>query len=429
MSRPHRLYARFRRSVRRIGRRTAPDLIDTSAAGAARFVRSLRGAGYCPFLLADDHTAAACPEVVDELSAPGSSWILPGTPRVVPAIETSRELSRRIEAAGTTPMLVVVGAGTLTDIAKHAALSADVPVIALPTAPSVDAYASARSALRIDGYHRTPSCRVPAAVLSCADVIEAAPDELILAGLGDLTAKLIARIDWEVSSIVTGEPFDRAQADWCAFCARSAVASLRHGTLRSAAIPALDALMVSGLSMQLIGASRPAASAEHTLAHLWEIAVPFDPSQTDLHGLLVTTAIRTVVERYRSICAALSTGKAPSGSAHDIAAAEAGWRDRVPVEMSPFTGKMEEESAGRSLGETEVTRRRDAIAVNRGRIVELCGALDDAERALDALDRAGIGAYEAQIPDVWVTRAIDWVRYLRNRYSLFDVEFEMGWTV
>ncbi len=411
-----------------IGRRIEPDLIDTSAAGAARFVRNLRSAGYRPFLLADDHTALACPEVVEELYRPGSAWVLPGTPRVVPAIETSRQLSGRVKALDAPVVLVVVGAGTLTDIAKHAALEADVPVIAIPTAPSVDAYASARSALRIDGYHRTPVCRVPAAVLGCADVIEAAPDELILAGLGDLTAKLIARIDWEVSSIVTGEPFDRASADWCAFSARSAMAALRHGTLRSAAIPALDALMVSGLSMQLIGASRPAASAEHTLAHLWEIAVPFDASQTDLHGLLVTTAIRTVVDHYRSIVAALRSGTLPSGSARDIAAFEAGWRGRVPVEMSPFVGKMEEESAGRVLDAGEVTRRRDVIAANRDRIIEVCGGLDDAERAIDALDRAGIGAHEPPIPQEWVERAVDWVRYLRNRYSLFDVAFEMGWT-
>ena len=416
-----RLYPRYRHITRREA--SAPRIVTGTPDDLARRVRDLaREADDAVWLVADANTAAAAPEIVDALPA-ARATILPGTPTVVPEIELAEGFARSVTESDSR-ILVVIGGGSLTDLAKYAARVADVGLISVPSAASVDAYNSARSALRIDGYHRTPDARVPDAVLASPQIIEAAPAELTLAGIGDLVAKIIARLDWELGALVTGEPFSLRETDWSARAARHALARLRHGGLDAAAFPALDALLVTGRAMRVGGSSRSAASSEHTIAHLWEVAIADEVES--LHGLLVVRAAQYVVRAYEWILERLASGTAASEPWPRQE--EAGWQERVPADMQPFLGKMREESAGRVVNDVSVAERRGRIDQNRGAIVELARrTLSDAGRGLAALDAAGIASILPQVPDHWVGRGLQWVKYLRNRYSMFDLAFEMGW--
>jgi glycerol dehydrogenase-like iron-containing ADH family enzyme len=414
------LYPRYRELTRR--ETGGPRVVTASPRVLARGLRTLaRETGGRVWVVADRNTAAAAPEVIDALEGRSGATILAGTPPVVPEIEIAQAIARESAEAGSRAM-VVVGSGSLTDLAKYAARLNGVELISVPTAASVDAYTSARSALRIEGYHRTPDARVPSAILASPDIVEAAPDSLTLAGLGDLVAKLYARLDWELASLVTGEAFSRREADWSARAARHALARLRHGGLEEAALPALDALLVTGRTMRIFGSSRSAASSEHTIAHLWEVAA----GDVHYHGLLVTLASRYVLEAYRWILERLA---APARADQPWPRqAEADWQSRVPDDMAPFLGKMREESAGRTVDDASVSERRARIDRHRGVIVELVRrTLDDVGRALATLNDAGIERHLPEIAPHWVQRGLEWVKYLRNRYSMFDLAFEMGW--
>ncbi len=416
-----RLYPRYRHLTRREA--SAPRVVTGTPVELARRVGNLAlEADGEVWLVADTNTAGAAPEIVDALP-PSRTTILPGTPTVVPEIELAEDFARTIAESGSRA-LVVIGGGSLTDLAKYAAKVADVSLVSVPSAASVDAYNSARSALRIEGYHRTPEARVPDAILASPQIIQAAPAELTLAGLGDLVAKIIARLDWELGAIVTGEPFTARETDWSARAARHALARLRHGGLDAAAFPALDALLVTGRAMRVGGSSRSAASSEHTIAHLWEVAIADEVES--LHGLLVVRAAQYVVRAYEWILERLASGAAASETWPRQE--EAGWQARVPEDMQPFLGKMREESAGRVVNDVSVAERRGRIDQNRGPIVELARrTLSDAGRGLAALDAGGIASILPQVPDHWVGRGLRWVKYLRNRYSMFDLAFEMGW--
>jgi glycerol-1-phosphate dehydrogenase [NAD(P)+] len=385
--------------------------------------RAAKALGHRIWLLADENTAAAAPELVDALGGGERASMLPGTPAVVPEIALAEQIAAEAVEAGSRA-IVVIGGGTLTDLAKYAARVADLELLCVPSAASVDAYTSARSALRIAGYHRTPDARVPTAILASPAIIDAAPDPLKLAGLGDLVAKLIARLDWQLGAFVTGEEFALREADWSAYVARHAFARLRQAGLRAASFPALDALLVTGRTMLVFGSSRPSASSEHTMAHLWEIALD-DTVGERYHGLLVARAAEHVITAYRWIVARLRTGTPAGPSPHDSGR---DWERHLPSDMHRFVDKMREETGTWTLTAAVAAERRSRIDSQRARIVELAErAIVDAERGLYALEMAGIGAYLPEIPHRWVARSLQWVRHLRNRYSMFNLAFEMGW--
>lgn len=426
-----RLYDRYKQTAHAAGSlglptATAIDLGDRSAVADALHP-------WCaPWVLSDTDTEAAAgtalrTSIARALGGDTAGVVLPGDPRVVPQQSVARELARGISCAVRTPDVIIgVGGGTLCDLAKYVASMIGLPTVVVPTAPSVDAYTSRRAAIRIDGYHRTPEVATPARVLFDRSVVQEAPDLLILAGIGDLVAKLIARFDWELAHLVTGERFDRAAANWSARAARSALSEVRRHGARAAAGTVLDALLVTGAVMREIDSSRSAAGAEHTIAHLWEVAPIGIDARHDLHGLLVGAASVHILAAYRAIFGHIAAQR--SFADPELAAArEARWREDVPEVMAPYLRKMEEESAGRSLTAIEIHSRQQRFAQHRDVICAMAShAIEELERALALLVEIGFPFEETRVTPDWVRLSLQWVRYLRNRYSAFDLAFELG---
>ena len=106
--------------------------------------------------------------------------------------------------------LVAVGSGTLTDVVRYAAHGAGCDFVSVPTAASMDGYASSVAALERDGVKMTLPARAPSAILADPRIAAAAPVELTRAGIGDLLAKTSARVDWLAAHLLYGEPWQRA---------------------------------------------------------------------------------------------------------------------------------------------------------------------------------------------------------------------------
>lgn len=60
------------------------------------------------------------------------------------------------------------------------------------TAPSMDGFVSDTSALTIDNLKTSVSCSLPKVVLGDIDILKAAPERMILAGLGDMIGKMLS---------------------------------------------------------------------------------------------------------------------------------------------------------------------------------------------------------------------------------------------
>src|SRR6266403_201755 len=175
---------------------------------SARTLLRSYGAGKSVWALSDERTEAAAGEGWKRATRTAriSSRILPGDPPPVPTIELAGALAAEVRALAPD-LLVGVGSGVVSDLVKKVSLDAGLPNWCIATAASVDAYGSARSAIRVAGYHRAVPAR-PSEVIVCdLEVLVRAPRRLFLAGLGDLLAKYLASLDWRLAARVTGETY------------------------------------------------------------------------------------------------------------------------------------------------------------------------------------------------------------------------------
>jgi len=363
-------------------------------------------------------------------SARIASCILAAAPRPVPTAELATRLAEEARAAAPD-LLVGVGSGVVSDLVKRVSHDTGIANWSLATAPSVDAYTSATAALRIGGAHRALPARPSEVVVCDLGVLRRAPRPLVWAGLGDLLAKFPACIDWSLSRMVTGERGCQAIAGWALESARQALAAARRldadpaGATRALA----QALLVSGLAMQAFGSSRPAASAEHTIAHYWESVRAVADERLDLHGILVGAASRQVLRGYAAFYPRLAAAAPDRARRIEALGRERPWREGLDERMRAFEGRIAEEMAGRA-GEVEaLAGRLDAFAAARERIAAMAAPLlaewADAVALLEGLgfpfdlDVLGIDPALQALP-------LRHVRLLRNRYTTFDLAHDLG---
>jgi glycerol-1-phosphate dehydrogenase [NAD(P)+] len=197
--------------------------------------------------------------------------------------------------------LIAVGSGVITDIVRYAARGVDAAFISVPTAASMDGYASSVAAMQIDGVKVTEPARAPDAIFAAPDVLAAAPQALTRAGIGDLLGKATAGVDWLAAHLLYGEAYDPAVA--------ASVQSLVHRTcadvdrlLRGdaeAARALLLSLIESGLAITAVGNSRPASGCEHHASHLWDLLAARGERPHQLHGLQVGYATHVAMRLQR----------------------------------------------------------------------------------------------------------------------------------
>ena len=185
--------------------------------------------------------------------------------------------------------IVAVGSGVITDITRYAADVEGRDFVSVPTAASMDGYASGVAALQIAGVKVTYPARPPQAIFVDPEVLAAAPTELTRSGLGDTFGKATARVDWLASHLLYGEPFCPA-ADARVLATLTAVLDLVGTALegdRSAIEALIRALLESGIAMAMVGSSRPASGCEHHASHLWDLMAAEGLREHSPHGLQV----------------------------------------------------------------------------------------------------------------------------------------------
>lgn len=199
--------------------------------------------------------------------------------------------------------IVSVGSGSLTDIAKYAAHLKGIEFSSFPTAPSVDGYTSSVAAILINGEKTTMRATVPSKVVIDPAIIAKAPSELVRAGVGDICAKLTARLDWKLSNLLTGEsicdftwdslkePFEEVL---------TSVEQISEGN-EKVILKLMEALLISGLNITIVGNSRPASGAEHLISHSLEMYHELRGEIPMYHGLQVAIGTFIVMKAYKVI--------------------------------------------------------------------------------------------------------------------------------
>jgi glycerol-1-phosphate dehydrogenase [NAD(P)+] len=199
-------------------------------------------------------------------------------------------------------ILLAVGSGSITDLTRYISHKFGKPFFAIPTAPSMDGYASSVAPLTINGFKQTLAAISPTAIFAEPEILAKAPTEMILAGFGDLLGKYTSLADWKLSHIINGESYSKELAAMVRSTVDKTVTDFNKQITDLTLIKNLtEALIISGEVMLQWGNSRPASGAEHHLAHFWEMQALLTGQKSHLHGTKVGIAVILVAEVYHKL--------------------------------------------------------------------------------------------------------------------------------
>lgn len=256
------------------------------------------------FMVADTHTFAAQGRAVQEaLVAAGFDFkSIVFTDEEVIA-DAAHVFDVLVAAGGEARTYLAVGSGTLTDITRFASHRTHSQFIAVPTAPSVDGFASIGAPLIVHGVKLTVICQAPLALFADLRTLAQAPQKMIAAGFADMLGKLTSIADWRIGHLLWNEPYDESIAlrtlAAVQICVDNADAIGQGSPVGIRRL--LDALLESGYCMLDFGSSRPASGAEHHYSHYWEMKLLQEGRPAILHGAKVGVATVLVAGLYDRI--------------------------------------------------------------------------------------------------------------------------------
>ncbi|MDI9549610.1 MAG: sn-glycerol-1-phosphate dehydrogenase [Chloroflexota bacterium] len=203
----------------------------------------------------------------------------------------------------TERTFIAVGSGTITDITRFVSHRTRNAFISMPTAPSVDGFASVGAPLIVGGVKNTYKTHAPIAIFADLPTLANAPRAMIAAGFGDMIGKYTSLADWQIGRLLWDEPYDVAIADGTR---RALQICIDNADTIAAASPEgirslMEGLIESGIQMLAFGSSHAASGTEHHYSHFWEMKLLWEKRPALLHGAKVGVAATEVAKLYAAI--------------------------------------------------------------------------------------------------------------------------------
>lgn len=196
-----------------------------------------------------------------------------------------------------------VGTGSINDPCRLAAANKNKKLCIFATAPSMDGFASYISPIVKNGFKSSYPAKSPEVIIGDTKILAAAPAELKSSGFGDMIAKYVALIDWQVSALLINEYY----CDKIAELTRSAIDGLMDMADRvdsddeTVAGKIFESLIKTGVAMSFTQNSRPASGCEHIIAHLIECVELRDDKIPNYHGEDVGVCTLEVLKYYNEL--------------------------------------------------------------------------------------------------------------------------------
>ena len=336
-------------------------------------------------------------------------------------------------------VVVALGGGTISDLGKLAADGADVRLVTVMTAASVDGYTDDVSVTLRQGVKRTVPSRWPDVVLGDAETVAGAPPRMTRSGYGEMTSMYVAPADWQLAAILgVGPAFQagpvallRALADQLDACAAGVAQS------EPAAVQTLTwALALRGIATGVAGTTACLSGVEHLVSHMLDLRAAQLGFPTGLHGEQVGVGSVLAACAWELLHERLAAEPAARVRVAELAAGPAQTRVHRAFDGLDPTGRIGSEcwdDYGRKLG-----RLRDAA----DQVDAVVAGWQDHRPVLDALLRSSTviagGLRSAGAPvlfadldsgvDAGTGRwALQHCALMRDRVTVVDVLTVLGW--
>lgn len=234
-------------------------------------------------LVADENTLNAADGIIEILKGYNIEYKIYNNLRVA-EMSHVEEIEKLIKDKDIA--ILSVGTGSINDPCRLAAARQDKLLCIFATAPSMDGFASYSSPIVANGFKSSYAAKSPEVIIGDTKILASAPCELKSAGFGDMVAKYVALIDWQISALLTGEYYCEKIAN----LTRSAIDELMDladkvtDNNEYTAGKIFEALLKTGIGMSFAKNSRPASGSEHIIAHLLECIELRNNIVPNLHG-------------------------------------------------------------------------------------------------------------------------------------------------
>ncbi len=329
-----------------------------------------------------------------------------------------------------TQFLVAVGSGSITDTTRVNAARTGLPFVSVGTAPSMDGYTSVVAPLTFKGLkiHRHGPC--PEIIVCDTEILKTAPLPMVQAGVGDVLGKYIAKCDWKIGNIINDEPYCFVCGEIVTDAIEKLLANIdeiRERTEKGIQI-LIEALLLAGITIMIVGHTRAVASVEHNVAHYWEMMQMLRGKEAPSHGASVGVATLLVWPMFmRFADEDLSTLDLDAIREKAITReARVAWMEYAYGEANGRA--IMEENEGDFLTWQEQERR---IRRAQERLTEIKAAIDEMPRYEDvllAMQRLGAmtTAAECGVDDALLNLSMHCAKDYRTRYTLFKLLDECG---
>ncbi|NUM53652.1 MAG: iron-containing alcohol dehydrogenase [Candidatus Hydrogenedentes bacterium] len=347
-------------------------------------------------------------------------------------LDATEELGDRVAELGAkSDFFVAIGSGTLCDLAKHAGTKLKRPVLVYATAASMNGYTSGITAVKVRGLKRTVPCTPVLAVFADPCVVAAAPPRMAAAGVADYLSKCSAGADWRVANLLRGEYYDEnALRFYEGALERVLETTARVGAGEPEAVAiALEALLLSGLSMLVAGSSAPASGGEHLISHYIDMKQALYGTPNDLHGVQVGVGTVHCLKLWERVLALDPKDIDPDALAkaqpadEDVARwAMEDWGEAVAAEV---LAQWRQKSRPRDALRSEIAQFRDRLPEIRGAVSK--DLLPSSTVAKAIRESGGPAEPEGMnAPVEEYRKALVRARFIRNRFTILDLAAEVG---
>lgn len=395
------------------------EIVEIESGITSRTGEILKSAGFEKNILvvADNNTIVAAHGVLDSLETSGFTinQLIYENMKYAMAESVEEVKSHADDVDG----IISVGTGSLNDICRVASFELKKKFCIFATAPSMDGFASDTAPIIKNGFKASREVAQPSVIIADTKILAKAPSILKSSGFGDMIAKYIGLVDWEISRLISGEYYCEKVAAITKAATDKIVSLADRVTEESeeAAGAIMESLIMTGLAMKLARSSRPASGAEHIISHYLECHKVLDGIWPDYHGRKVAVGTVYCNRIYRSLAEKFDTITCTEDKTD--------WSEvyaHYAPELHPDIKKLNEPTVTEKIDPRKIESEWQNI---RKVIFDL---LPDDDTLLKLMKKAGAPTTpeEVDVSREFLNDAIRYHSYMRHRITLMRILPMMG---
>ncbi len=386
--------------------------------------------GTHPFILCDTLTYEAAGERVTKLlDAENIPYTIHIIQRIHPAPDEKIVGEALMYCGADCDIVVAVGGGVINDTCKIIAAAKNVTDIYVSTAPSMDGFASASSSMERGGLKVSLNSKCPDVVIGDAEILANAPTHMIRSGIGDMAAKYVSIVEWQIAALLLGEYYCptiaqivRASLDVCVNVAKDAVNGGHDAVCRLT-----EGLVMSGLAMNYAGISRPASGMEHYISHIIDMRALEFGTPADLHGIQCGAATLLTIQAYEKLMG-LTPDKEKALAYVDAFSLDA-WFDHLREQLGHGAEAMiAGEQKEKKYDKAKHAERLDKIFANYEEIKRITGELPSSAELRTFYESIGhpVSGKEFGLTEAELREAFLMAKDIRDKYVIGRMLWDFG---